>query len=151
MLPGAMAPKVSCVILLNGPVGVTSVSPTVRAATTTSRNVASTASSPIHQWMWKIRLPSTIAPRPKNTKPATNHEPGTSMRSIGSAAAPGERPRNEVMVPNARSTDFHCMKNSSSPEVTIMGTPIHRLHAEILRNEAASITPELSIIGASSR
>ena len=64
--PGAMTPNVSCVILLSGPTGVMSVSPVARAATTTSRNVASTAISPIHQWMWKNQLPSTIAAVPSS-------------------------------------------------------------------------------------
>ncbi len=70
------------------------------------------------------------------------------MRSMGSGPAVCFA-KNAVMVPNARTTVFQFMKNSSNPEVTIMGTPIHRLHAEILRNDGASMMPAFSMMGAS--
>ena len=64
MFPGANAPKVSCVTLLSGPVGVMSVSPVAREATTTSRKVMRTARTPIHQWMWKKWWPIQIDAAP---------------------------------------------------------------------------------------
>ena len=56
------------------------------------------------------------------------------------------------MVLKARTTDFHCTMNSSSPEVTIIGTPIQRLQVEMRRNApapASGMTPAESMIGAS--
>ncbi len=64
--PGASAPKVSCVILLIGPTGVMSVSPAARVATTTSRNVVSTATAPIQYWM-----PNSAWPRATTATPST--------------------------------------------------------------------------------
>ena len=74
------------------------------------------------------------------------------MRSIGSSPRPARRGRNiAVMVLNARTTVFHWMKNSSRPEVTIMGTPIQRLQVEMRRNApppVRGITPAFIMIGA---
>ena len=78
-----------------------------------------------------------------------NHDPGTSIFSIGSSAA-ARWPRKLVSVLNARATAFQFMKNRSSPEVTIMGTPIHSDHDEILRKLGASMTPARRKCGASS-
>ena len=133
-LPGASAPKVSWVILLSGPIGVMSVSPVARPATTTRKNVISTAITPIHQWMWKMCVAEHDHGQAQHDEPAD--EPRARHldplhRVVALAGAAG---KNAVMVLNARTTVFHCRKNSSRPEVTIIGTPIHRLHDEIRRN-----------------
>ncbi len=151
MFPGLIAPKVSWVILLSGPTGVMSVSPVARAETTTRKKVAISAITPIHHLMWNSECPSSTAAVPSTMKPPMNHDPGTSIFSIGSSR-PALRLRNAVIVPKARTTVFQFMKNSSSPEVTIMGTPIHRLHDEIRRNAdppVLAMTPASIIIGAS--
>ena len=149
MSPGLSAPNVSCVILLKGPTGVMSVSPVARAATSTSRNVASTAITPIHQVMWNSMWPRITTTSPSTAKPPRNHVPGTSIRSMGSV--PARRFRNAPMVPKARTTVCQFMKNSSKPDVTIIGTPIHRLHVEIFRKLGVSITPALRKCGASTQ
>src|ERR1043166_3387812 len=61
-----------------------------------------------------------------------NHEPGTSIRSIGSFDAVF-RPRKFDSVLNARATPFQFMKKRSSPDVPIMGTPIQSDQLEIFR------------------
>ena len=93
---------------------------------------------PIHHTMWNSAVASAIEAIPSATEPTMNHEPGTSMRASGSSAVARPRERNAVMVPNARTTVLQFMKNSSRPEVTIIGTPIHRLHAEMRRNDGGS-------------
>ncbi len=75
-----------------------------------------------------------------------NHEPGTSMRSSGSA--PARRRKNAATVLKARTTLRQLRKKSSSPEVTIMGTPIHRLHEEIFRNVGSAMSPAARKCGA---
>ena len=55
MLPGLIAPNVSCVTLPMAPMGVVSVSPVTRQATTASRKERSTANVLCHQGMPKVR------------------------------------------------------------------------------------------------
>ena len=73
------------------------------------------------------------------------------MRSIGSLGALLRRLNIAPMVPNARSTVFQFRKNSSRPDVTSIGTPIHRLQLEILRNVGASMSPARRKCGARTR
>ena len=56
--------------------------------------------------------------------------------------------KNAVMPLNARATERQFRKNINRPEVTIMGTPVHKLQREILPNDAAGITPASSMRGA---
>src|SRR5438093_107150 len=77
MLPGANAPNVSWVILLSGPVGVMSVSPVARPATTTSRKVMSTAITPIQYWLWRQWCPTHTVMTPSATNQPSIHSPGS--------------------------------------------------------------------------
>ena len=113
--------------------------------------MASTAIRPIHQVMWNNWWPRMMTTTPSTANPPRNQEPGTSMRSIGSPL-PARLRKNAVRVPKARTTVRHCRKNTRSPEVTIMGTPIHRLHDEIRRSAdppLVAMMPASIMIGAS--
>ena len=65
-------------------------------------NVAITAITPIHQVMWNIWCPRITLAVPSTTKPPRNHDPGTSMRSMGSSRRAPRGAKKGVMVLDAR-------------------------------------------------
>ena len=61
------------------PMGLMPISAPAREATAARKNVSTTATTPIHQWIEKIQVSITTARQPVKTKPKTNQVMGISM------------------------------------------------------------------------
>ena len=133
MLPGDTAPKLSWVILLSGPVGVMSVSPVARPATTTRYR---------HQHRQHAHPPrdgeddraGDDDDRPERHQP--HHEPrARHLDALERVVRVARRAGDEVRDRAERAHDrLPLQEEQQQPEVTIIGTPIHRLHDEIRRS-----------------
>jgi len=127
MLPGLSAPNVSCATLPMAPVGVVSVSPVTRQATSARKNDMATAITLCHTGMLKLTFASQHSATSDTSCPATNHEAGVSIASISPFAlcAPVTSPRSPR---KAFAIALHCMENARRPETTMHETPPQRVH-----------------------
>src|SRR5277367_1367519 len=82
MLPGLSAPKVSCVTLPIGPIGVVSVSPVTRHATIASAKDITTAIALCQYGIPNVACASNASATSEMSCPAANQDIGVSMASI---------------------------------------------------------------------
>src|ERR1700758_2916101 len=80
MLPGLSAPKMSWVTLPIAPIGVVSVSPVTRQATSASQKDSATAIAVSQTGMSKLACPSQASATSDTIWPTTNQLMGASMR-----------------------------------------------------------------------
>ena len=133
MLPGLSAPKVSWVTLPMAPVGVVSVSPVTRQATSARKNDRRTASTLCQTGMSKLDLASHTMATSATNCPRKNHDIGASTLASTSVPASGFPPNILPTDDTAFTMLRHCRKKASRPEVTMQLTPPHSGHCTISR------------------
>ena len=118
---GISVPKVSCMILPIAPTGVMSDSPVARQATSASRKVISTATSPSRKGTLKAEEASHATPMPLAKVPSRNQLLGGSVAARSSSLPlPPSFPEKPV---KARTMVFHCSRKARMPEDTMIETP----------------------------
>ncbi|MNK89418.1 hypothetical protein D3C87_1094270 [compost metagenome] len=106
------------------PMGVVSVSPVARQATSERKKVITTARMLIQGATLKAKCMMAMTPRAAMDVPIQNQLWGTSIRARGSSST---APSADLAGLRARTMVFHCRAKAMRPEVTISEAPSQRL------------------------
>src|SRR2546429_1767004 len=142
-LPGLSTPKVSCVTLPRAPIGVVSVSPVTRQATSASKKDSATAIALCQIGMPKLACPSQASATSDTIWPMANQLIGASMASMRpSSLAAAER--KESICPRSRNA-LNAVRQLSaklnSPAATMQDAPNQSVHCTMAAKPAPSMTP----------
>src|SRR5262245_18934700 len=141
-LPGLSAPKVSCVTLPMAPIGVVSVSPVTRQATSASKKDNATAIAVSQTGMPKLACPSQASATIDTIWPTANHLIGASMASMRTGSLAPER--KECICPRSRNA-FNAVRQLNaklnSPAATMQDAPNQSVHCTRAAKPAPAMTP----------
>src|ERR1035441_374032 len=140
MFPGLSAPKVSCVTLPIALMGVVSVSPVTRHATSARAKDITTATALCQYGIPNDACASKASATSETSWPAANHDIGVSMASISlgvfdfgeNILASSEKARSEMR---------HFKIKSSRLENTMHAAPGQSVHCTQSRNPACVMSP----------
>src|ERR1035437_9775689 len=146
MLPGLSAPNVSGVTLPIAPMGVVSVSPVTRHATSASAKDITTASALCQYGIPNDACASSERAMSEMIWPAANQDIGVSMASI-SVGIFASRENNFPKPLNADRAMRHCRKNPKMPDATMHDAPPQSVHCTTSRKPLPVMTPACCMIG----
>src|SRR5581483_9529241 len=141
MFPGLIAPNVSWVTLPIAPMGVVSVSPVTRQATSASPKERTTARTLCQYGMPKEACASKARAMSETTWPAMNQEPGTSIASTSEGVFFSLAENIPPRLRKARRAVRHCIAKLSKPDATMHEVPPHRVHWTTSLKPEPVITP----------
>jgi len=139
-LPGLSAPKMSWVTLPIAPMGVVSVSPVTRQATSASQKDSATAIAVSQTGMPKLACPSQARATNDTIWPTANQLIGASMRPPSLAAAE-RKDSNCPRSRNALNAVRQLSAKLNSPAATMQDAPNQSVHCTMAAKPAPSMTP----------